>query len=151
MRKPARWIAAFFALSLAACAHSSPPPSGAAAIERWSENHPEASTELGEWVKAHRDAARLFFEWDGHHPARAKEFVTWTINHPAQPLEAFTLTHPGWETFDTITESHRPAAEAFMGWCRRHPRAAETLMNHPHGLEWAGHHLYASYWEMEAK
>jgi hypothetical protein len=151
MRKPKRWIAVLFAASLAACAHSSPPPSGAAVIERWADNHPEASHELGEWVQHHPAAARLFFEWDAEHPARSKEFVTWAINHPAKPLEAFTATHPGWAVFDTITETHRPAAEAFMGWCRRHPRAAEALMHHSRGLEWAGHHLYAASWEMEAK
>ena len=36
-----------------------------------------------------------------------------------------------------------------MAWCRRHPRAAEELMNHPRGLEWAGHHLYAEHWELK--
>ena len=135
--------------SLAACAHSE--PSGAVGIERWAENHPEASAELGQWVQNHKEAARLFFEWDAGHWEKSHEFVTWAIRHHGEPIEAFIAHHPGWPVFATIMESHRPAAEAFIHWCRRHPRAAETLMNHPHGLEWAGHHLYASYWEMEAK
>jgi hypothetical protein len=42
---------------------------------------------------------------------------------------------------------HQPAANAFMGWCRHHPEAAEKLMSHPGGLNWAGHHLYAAYWK----
>jgi len=147
MTNSLRWIVALFALSLVGCAHSTP----AAVIEKWSDNHPEASRELGEWVKHHREAAHLFFEWDAQHTESAREFVTWAIAHPAQPLEAFTAMHPGWPVFDTITETHRPAAESFMGWCRRHPRAAEALMHHPRGLEWAGHHLYAASMEMEEK
>jgi hypothetical protein len=118
-------------------------------IERWSANHPEAARELGVWVQTHPQAAALFFEWDGHHPERSHEFVFWTITHPAQPLEAFTATHPGWPVFDRIMETHRPAAEAFMMWCRRHGPAAETLMNHQGGLIWAGRHLYADAWHME--
>jgi hypothetical protein len=29
-----------------------------------------------------------------------------------------------------------------MAWCRRHPPAAQALMNHPRALEWVGHNLY---------
>ncbi len=137
-------------LLFVACA-SSPPPNRGGSIEQWAQNHPEASSELGVWVRNHPQAAALFFEWDGHHPERSHEFVTWTITHPAQPIESFTNTHRGWQYFDQIMESHRPAAEAFMGWCRRHGPAAETLMNHSGGLQWAGHHLYAADWHMETK
>ena len=118
-------------------------------LERWSENHPQASRELGEWVREHPQAARIFFEWDGTHPERSKEFVTWAIAHPAQPIATFIATHPGWPRFDELASSHRPAANAFMGWCRRHPPAAEALMHHPGGLRWAGDHLYAEYWHLE--
>ncbi len=118
-------------------------------LDMWSRNHPVASRELGGWVKGHPRAARLFFEWDGTHPERSHAFVTWAITHPAQPIRAFIATHPGWPTFDQIAASHRPAANAFMGWCRRHPRAAEALMNHPGGLRWAGDHLYAEYWALK--
>lgn len=118
-------------------------------IEQWSANHPEAARELGIWVQQHPQAAAVFFEWDGHHPERSREFVTWAITHPAQPIEAFVAGHPGWPYFDRIMEAHRPAAEAFMGWCRRHGPAAETLMRHPGGLLWAGNHLYAGAWHFE--
>ena len=118
-------------------------------LDMWSKNHPQASVELGTWVRNHPQAARLMFEWDGTHPARSKEFVTWTIMHPAQPIQSFITTHPGWPYFDQIAATHRPAANAFMAWCRRHPQAAETLMNHPGGLRWAGDHLYAEYWSLE--
>jgi len=118
-------------------------------IEQWAGNHPEASRELGVWVQTHPQAAALFFEWDGQHPDRSHEFVTWTITHPAQPIETFVATHPGWQYFDRIMEQHRPAAEAFMAWCRRHAQAAELLMNHSGGLIWAGRHLYADAWHME--
>ena len=134
---------------LAGCA-TAPPPRPANAIDVWAGNHPEAARELGEWVRAHPQAASLFFRWDGEHPIKSHDFVTWTITHPGQNLDAFVIAHPGWPYFDQIMERHRPAAEAFMFWARRHPAAAEALMNHPRGLEWAGRHLYQGYWRMEA-
>ncbi|HTN52548.1 MAG TPA: hypothetical protein VML50_09120 [Anaeromyxobacter sp.] len=118
-------------------------------MEAWQHNHPEAARELGEWVRVHPAAAQLFFTWDGHHPERCREFVTWTIEHPRQNIDVFVMERRGWPVFDQIMEQHRPAAEAFMAWCRRHPRAAEALVSHPRGLEWAGHHLYAADWHME--
>jgi hypothetical protein len=136
-------VAGLLAATPIACARPVPAPApGPAGIEMWDRNHPEASRELGVWAREHRDAARKFFEWDGHHPERSHEFVTWAINHPGEGIRAFAATHPRWEYFDDIARDHVPAANEFMGWCRRHPQAAEALMNHPRGLEWAGHHLY---------
>jgi hypothetical protein len=134
----------------AGCATSAPPPVGYAPppapgpvpLEHWADVHPEAARELGDWARAHPQAARRFFDWDGHHPEKSHEFVTWTITHPGEGLDAFAYTHQGWPFFNEVMARHRPAAEAFMFWCRRHPPAAEALMNHPRALEWAGHHLY---------
>jgi hypothetical protein len=131
---------------LVACATARPQPAG---LEQWQVRHPEASTELGAWVRAFPDAAGQFFEWDAHHTERAHEFVTWTIRYPGQPVDAFVATHPGWRGLDGILLTYRPGAEAFMAWCRRHPEAAEDLMSHPGGLQWAGHHLYQESWYME--
>jgi hypothetical protein len=152
---PARFLPLALAFALG-CAHD-PPPAAAAApppatptgLEQWSANHPEASRELGEWVRTHPDAAARLFEWDGHHPEKSKLFVTWALTHPAMTIDAFAAEHPGWPVFDQIIERHRPAAETFLLWCRRHPPAAEALMNHSGGLDWAGRHLYADYWHME--
>jgi hypothetical protein len=147
MMRPVQWIMAVVsAVMIAGCAHEPPAQAG---MEQWSNNHPAASQELGVWVQTHPQAAARFFEWDGHHPQRAHEFVTWTIYHPAQPIEGFVATHPGWQYFDQIALNHRAGADAFMAWCRRHAQAAEALMNHPGGLNWAGHHLYASSWHMD--
>jgi hypothetical protein len=122
-------------------------------IELWKDHHPEAARELGEWIRAHHGSARFFFEWDGHHPERAKGFVMWAIRHPGEGIEAFSASHANerWEQFEDIMLHHRVAADQFMAWCRRHPRAAESLMNHPRGLEWAGHHLFRDAWEMEGR
>jgi hypothetical protein len=120
-----------------------------AGLERWNENHKEAAVELGAWVKNHPEAAARFFEWDGNHPEKSRMLVTWAIERPRQDVDVFVRAHPGWPVFDVIMEKHRPAAEAFLAWVRRHPRAAEALMNHPRGLEWAGHHLYKEYWHLE--
>ena len=121
-----------------------------AAIERWADNHPEAAADLGNWVKNHPQAARKFFTWDGTHPVRSKMFVTWAITHPGEGIDLFVAQHPGWPYFNEIMMKDRPAAQTFIVWCRRHPRAAQALMNHPGGLQWAGNHLYRAYWEMKA-
>lgn len=138
-------IVAVCALALGASSVARAEPPG---LERWQEHHREAARELGEWVRTHPEAAERFFDWDGHHTERSREFVWWAIEHPGEPIEAFTRTHRGWPEFDFIMERHRPASEAFLGWARRHPEAARELMNHPGGLEWAGHHLYKDYWHM---
>lgn len=111
-------------------------------MESWNARHPEAARELCTWVGAHPDASKHFFEWDATHPERARELVTWTIAHPpAEGINVFVGEHPAWTEWDWISEAHHPAANAFMAWCRRHPRAAEDLVNHPAGLRWAGHHF----------
>ncbi|MGZ3459584.1 MAG: hypothetical protein ACXU86_13910 [Archangium sp.] len=130
--------AVVLALGATGCAHHQPvSPAG---IEQWNANHPEASRELCVWVSGHPDAARRLFDWEAHHPDGAHEFVSWAITHPGEGIGAFVSAHPHWSDFDFITETHRPAANAFIAWCRRHPRAAEALMNHPGGLEWAARH-----------
>lgn len=116
-------------------------------LQGWERAHPEASRDLGAWVHEYPEAARRFFEWDAAHPERAHAFVTWSITHRAEGIRAFEETHRGWEHFDVIMRDHQAAANAFMGWCRRHPDAAEALMSHPGGLNWAGHHIYASQWK----
>lgn len=136
------------ALSLAvlapALARAEPP-----GLDLWSRNHARASRELGAWVQHHPQAARMIFEWDGTHPQRSREFVTWAVANPGAPVRAFLATHPGWPTFDRIAATHRPATNRFMGWCRRHPGAAEALVAHPGGLRWAGDHLYAERWQLK--
>ncbi len=119
-----------------------PTPPAPVPLEHWAEAHPEAARELGDWAHGHPQAARRLFEWDGHHHEKAHEFVIWTITHPAEGIGAFAATHRGWPFFDEFMTKHRPAAETFMAWCRRHPPAADALMRHPRGLEWAGQNLY---------
>jgi hypothetical protein len=120
-------------------------------MERWSDHHPEASKALGLWVKNHPDAAARFFDWDGHHPERSQAFVSWTIDHPSERIGKYIHEHPDEPFLDEIMKTHRDATEGFMSWCRDHPEAARDLMTHSRGLEWAGHHLYKEYWNMESK
>lgn len=127
-----------------------PAPVGEAAIESWERRHPAASRELGSWVRAHPPAASRFFVWDSHHPGAAEEFVNWSLAFPGADIDVFAASHRGWEEFNWIMEHHRPAANAFMAWCRRHPEASRELMHHPGGLHWAGTHLYQSYWDMKS-
>lgn len=146
-------LGSLLALTSFACARpavvvAAPGPGG---LEAWEHNHPEAARDLGVWVRTHPDAAKKFFAWDSHHPERSHAFVTWAIAHPGEGIPAFSATHPRWEHFDDIMLNHAPAANAFIGWCRRHPQAAEALMSHPGGLDWAGRHLYGASWVMEGR
>jgi hypothetical protein len=109
--------------------------------EHWKEHHREASDELGQWARASPQSAAKFFEWDGRHTDSVHTFVSWAIRNPGNAVD-FNRTHPDWPGFKEILEHHRPAAEAFMSWCRRNAQAAEDLMSHPRGLEWVGNHLY---------
>ena len=67
--------------------------------------------------------------------------VVWAITHPGENIDFFISQHPGWADFDGLAVTHRPAADAFIQWCRRHPEASQELMDHPNGLHWAGNHL----------
>ena len=133
-------------LGIARLALAGPP-----ALEKWAENHPDASKALGLWVKAHPEAAAKFFEWDGHHPDRSREFVIWSIEHPDTRVDVYIRAHSGEARLDEIMKDHEPAAQEFIVWSRKHPDAARELMEHPKGLEWAGHHLYKEYWNLETK
>jgi hypothetical protein len=148
--RPARILPLGLALALG-CAHEAPPapalPAALASLDQWAANHPEAAQELGDWVRTHPEAAARFFEWDAHHPERSRLFVIWAVNHAGLSIDVFVATHPDWPIFDQSMERHRPAAEAFLRWCRRHPPAAAALMNHPGALDWAGRHLYTDYWQ----
>jgi hypothetical protein len=119
-----------------------PPPAGERSLEGWSHRHPAASQALGDWVRGHPRAAERFFRWDGAHPGAAESFVVWSIRNPGASIDVFAVEHPRWEDFNWVMEHHRPAANAFMVWCRQYPAAAEELMHHPAGLHWAGTHLY---------
>ena len=136
------------------CSHArrAPPSSGARghdAIESWERRHPAAAKDLGNWVHEHPQAAERIFMWDSHHPGAAESFVEWSLAKPSADIDDFAGTHHSWEEFNALMEHHRPAANAFMAWCRRHPEASRELMHYPAGLHWAGTHLYHSYWDMK--
>ena len=145
-------------LAVQGCAAKTPPPPESAAyftphevaIERWADNNPEAAAELGSWVKYHPQAARRFFEWDGTHPDQSKIFVFWAISHSRESIDVFAVQHADWPYFNELIERHRPAAKAFINWCRHHTQASEELINHPGGLQWAGNHLYKAFWDLAA-
>jgi hypothetical protein len=136
--------AGFAVFAVTACSSPVAAMHAPGGMEAWEHNHPEASHALAKWVKEHPDAANKFFEWDARHTERAHAFVTWSITHPGEGPRKFAETHPDWEMFDEIMRDHLPAARSFMEWCRHFPDAAEALMNHPGGLAWAGHHIYAN-------
>ncbi len=118
-------------------------------LEKWSDNHPEASKALGAWVKAHPDAAHYIFEWDGNHPERSQALVTWAITHPFENLAKFYNEHKDWPEMEVITVTHKVGTEEFLRWCRTYHEAARTLMLHSMALKWAGDHLYKAEANME--
>ena len=113
-------------------------------LEKWADNHPDASKALGQWVKAHTDAAHYIFEWDGNHPERSQALVTWAITHPGEDLMKFYNQHKDWPEMELITTTHKAGTEEFLKWCRNYHEAARTLMIHSMGLKWVGDHLYKS-------
>ena len=117
-----------------------------AALKQWETTYQQAASDLGSWVIDKPAAAKLFFAWDGKHPAKTKEFVTWATTKPNESLDMFVTANPKWPLFDKIAANHKEAAEAFVEWCRKYPKAAEELMNHPKGLHWVGNHQYKAYW-----
>ncbi|MGD0584482.1 MAG: hypothetical protein ABSA86_01725 [Oryzomonas sp.] len=145
-------------LAAQGCATKAPPPPAPTAyftpqevaIERWADNNPEAAAELGNWVKNHPQAARKFFDWDGTHPDQSKIFVFWAISHSRESIDVFLSQHHDWAYFNELIKQHRPAAKAFINWCRHHTQASDELINHPGGLQWAGNHLYKAFWDMTA-
>ncbi len=111
-------------------------------LDKWADNHTDASKALGEWVKSFPDASRYIFEWDGNHPERSQALVTWAITHPAENLAAFNAEHKDWPEMEIIIGTHHAGSEAFLKWCRAYHDAARVLMLHSGGLKWAGDHLY---------
>jgi len=130
---------ALFSLPLTACRHAA--PSGEQQMANWNARHPDAARDLCVWVQNHPAASQHFFQWDSDHPERAREFVIWTAEHPGEGINAFVATHGAWSEWDWISETHHPAANAFMAWVRKHPNAARDLVNHPAGERWASHHF----------
>jgi len=123
---------------------------GEASIKRWVKHHKQAADELEDWIKANEEASKLMFEWEATHPKASKKWVHWAIEHKDGSLEDFEKTHAAtekkkepawWVSFDKLMNDHKSAAEGFMAWARKHPKAAESLMKHHKGLHWASTHV----------
>jgi len=132
-------LLAVVSLSLSGCVvrEAAPLPRGEAGLAGWNARHPEAARDLCRWAAGHQDAARKFFDWEAKHPGKTEVLVVWTVEHPNRGIDAFVADHPRWDGFDWMTETHHPAANAFMAWIRQHPEAARDLAHHPGGLEYA--------------
>jgi hypothetical protein len=111
-------------------------------LDKWADNHVDASKALGAWVKNFPDAAHYIFEWDGNHPDRSQAMVTWAITHPNENLNKFSEDHKDWTELDAIVTTHRNGADAFVKICRAFHDAFRDLMLHSSALKWAGDHLY---------
>lgn len=114
------------------------------AMEQWAQLHPAGAQALGVWVRNHPGAASWLFDWDGAHSEGTHELISWAIYHPGAGVPIFVSTHPGWSAFDRFAMAHQPAVWAFFMWARQFPGDAQRLADHPRGLWWAGHHLYAA-------
>jgi hypothetical protein len=131
---------------------------GEGAIKKWAHSHAEAAKDLDAWMKANGDAAALIVEWEGQHPKAAKKFVHFHIEHKDKGLADFESGHAAtakhkepemWVHFDKLMNDHKAAADSFIEWVRKHPKAAEDLMKHRQGLKWAGHHMAQAEKDME--
>jgi len=117
-------------------------PAAEEKIESWADIHPRAAAELGEWVNTYKEAAQAIFRWDFLYPDQTKIFVAWSNTHQGKGVEVFAAEHTDWNRFNRITREHRAAVGSFIVWCRFHPKASLTLMQHPRALHWVGKNLY---------
>lgn len=132
-------------VTLLGCTAVLPPPAAASppaevTLQRWTAYHPQAARQLGWWTRHHIPAAQTLFTWNSTHSEKAKLVVNWALKHPRLGVDAFVARHPRWSLFDAIAEGHRGAVNQYLSWCRRHPRPAQRLMQHPGALRWAGRH-----------
>ena len=112
-------------------------------LTEWKAHHPEAAQSLREWSRKDAQAARKVFAWDGLHPERTKALVDWARSNPRDDVLAFHTKHQDWPEFQELLDKHRDALNGFVAWVRQNPDAAESLMEHPRGLEWAGKNVVA--------
>lgn len=135
-------------LSFIGSAVAAPVPSATASavaeeqIETWADNYPRAASELGNWVNTYKEAARQLFKWDSRHPEQTKLFVTWINTHQGKGIDVFTAQHTDWNRLKKIITCHSSALGDFIVWCRFHPKATASLMQHQRALHWVGRHLY---------
>jgi hypothetical protein len=113
-------------------------------VDAWASRFPDAQRELRAWVKSYPETAERIFEWDDTETAQVKVLVEWAITHPYESIYAFLLNKHEWGQLHTILEAQqREGLDAFLGWCRRAPQAADELVAHPRGLAWSGEHLFS--------
>lgn len=110
--------------------------------ETWAGNYQRAASELETWVTTYRDAARALFKWDACSPEQSKAFVIWIITHQGKGIDVFAAQHTEWARFNDIIGKYRSEMNTFVVWCRFHPKASASLMQHPRALHWLGRHLY---------
>ncbi len=99
-------------------------------------------------MRLHDEGAPQLLAWQAREPQRAKQLVTWAILNPDQTSDVFVVMHPDWAELAALVAQHHDAAEAFLLWCRNHPRGSEGLVDHPEALSWAGSNPGSGEWHL---
>ncbi len=126
-------------LSMAAAYATSSPPNP---VELWTRINRQPAHELANWGRSNVRGMRLLTRWGSREPEAFRDFVLWTVRNPTEDLNAFQRSQVHGAMFDDIARDRPGNLQSFMGWCRRYPAAAESLVSDPAPLEWIGDHLY---------
>jgi hypothetical protein len=117
------------------CAHEPKPKEQLAS---WNQRHPEAAQELCAWIAQHRRASDRLMVWHGKNVPRAEELLRWATANPGYGWQGFMAQHPDWKDYAAIAAQHPRAANQLIDWERRHPEAAQDLLEHDGALRFAG-------------
>jgi hypothetical protein len=118
------------------CAHDAPSPKQE--LAGWKESHPEAAQELCAWSRQHPRASDQLLLWESNNGPRALELQQWAAANPGYGWESFLSQHQEWQDFAGIASQHPRAVNQMVDWGRRHPRAAQELLEHQGAMRFAG-------------
>jgi hypothetical protein len=121
---------------LVACSHGAASPKHE--LASWNQRHPEAAQELCAWTAQHPRASDQLMIWEGNNGPRAQELLQWAVANPGYGWEAFMSQHQEWQDFASVASQHPRVANQLLDWSRRHPQAAQDLLEHQGALRFAG-------------
>jgi len=119
-----------------ACAHETPSPKQE--LLGWNQRHPEAAQELCAWARLHPRASDALLLWESNNGPKAQELLQWTSANPGEGWESFIAQHQEWQDFAGIASQHPRATKQMVDWGRRHPQAAQDLLEHQGAMRFAG-------------
>ena len=119
-----------------ACAHETVSPKQE--LAGWDQRHPQAAQELCAWARQHPRASSQLLLWESDNGPKARELLQWAAANPGYGWESFLAQHQEWQEFAGIASQHPRAVNQMVDWQRRHPDAAQDLLEHQGAMRFAG-------------